>query len=175
MKINSKVIFPVAFILILCVVWIVGIDFGLHYTKPKVVTQTKHINSYVEKLITIEREVKVPVEVPVMLKDWDSLEQLEEFLINDDTDKRVILTVNGEGKLIFDEQCEDYALQLRDRAMAIGMYLSIEVLHPIEYEKWYGKLAKPNKYHAISMARIGNELWYIEPQTDKHWLAIYLD
>ena len=190
-------IFPVASILFLCVVWTIGIDFGLHHTTPKVVTQTKYVNRYVEKPvyigvekptpvdrpvyievekpITIEREVKVLVEVPVMLKDWDSLEQLKEFLRNDNTDKSVTLTVDSKGELNFNGQCEDYALQLRDRAMAIGMHLSIAALHPKEYEKWYGKQAKPNQYHAIAMARIGNELWYIEPQTDEHWLALYLD
>jgi len=129
----------------------------------------------VEKPIIIEREVKVLVEVPVILKDWNSVEELEEFLINDDTDKRVILSVDSEGKINFDNHCEDYALQLRDRAMDIGRHLSIAALHPEEYEKWYGERLTPGQYHAIAMARIGNEFWYIDPQTDEHWLALYLD
>ena len=198
MGINSKVIVPVSAILILCAVWTAGIDFGLYHTKPKIITQTKYVERYVEKPvyievdkpapvdkpvyiievekpITIEREVEVPVEVPVMLQDWDSVEELEEFLINDDTDKRVILTVDSKGELNFNGQCEDYALQLRDRAMAIGRHLSIVALHPKEYEKWYGERLTPSQYHAIAMARIGNEFWYIDPQTDEHWLALYLD
>jgi hypothetical protein len=129
----------------------------------------------VEKPVYVERKIEVPVEVPVMLKDWDSLEQLEEFLKNDDTDQKITLTADNTGNINFNGQCEDFALQLRDRAMAIGRYLSIQALHPKEYEKWYGQTAQPNQYHAICMARIGNEFWYIEPQTDKHWLALYLD
>ena len=128
-----------------------------------------------EKPVYIMKEIEVPVEIPVVLKDWDSLESLEEFLINDDTEKTVIIIADSEGKIIFDNQCEEYALQLRDRAMATGMYLSVAALHPKEYEKWYSKQAKPNQYHAICIAVIGNELWYIEPQTDEHWLALYLD
>jgi len=197
-KIDDKVLTPVVFILIVCAVWIAALDFGLSHAKPEVILHTKDTSRYVEKPVYVEaekpaptdkavkiievekpvyimKEIEVPVEIPVVLKDWGSLESLEEFLINDDTGKNVILIADSEGKINFDGQCEEYALQLRDRAMVIGMYLSIAVLHPKEYEKWYGKQANPNQYHAICMARIGNEFWYIEPQTDKHWLALYLD
>jgi hypothetical protein len=147
--------------------------------EPEVVTQTEYIDRYIEKPVYVEIEksiyVEREVEVPVMLKDWNSVEELEEFLANDDTEEHIILTAGSDGKINFDGQCEDFALQLRDRAMAINKYLSVIALHPEEYRKWYGKQLKSNEYHAICMARIGNEFWYIEPATDKHWLALYLD
>jgi hypothetical protein len=59
--------------------------------------------------------------------------------------------------------------------MAIGRYLSVQVLNPAEYEKWYGQAVGPEIYHAICMARIGNELWYIEPSNDKQWLALHIN
>lgn len=59
--------------------------------------------------------------------------------------------------------------------MAIGRYLSIQVLDQSEYQKWYGVPVIPDIYHAICMARIGNEFWYIEPINDKYWLALNLD
>jgi hypothetical protein len=194
-EIKSKVIVPAAIILILGAVWTATLDFRSASVEPGVVTHTKDVSRYVEtpvyievekpvlvdrpvevaKPVYIERKVEVPVEVPVMLRDWDSLEQLEDFLRDDDTDQRIILSADSQGNINFNGQCEDFALQLRDRAMAIGRYLSIQTLDSQEYAKWYGQRLKPNEYHAICMARIGNEFWYIEPQTDKHWLALYLD
>jgi hypothetical protein len=172
----------------------IALNIGLAHAKPKVIVHTINSSRVLEKPVYIEVEKPVPVyqpvqtievekpvyiereiEVPIRLKDWDSLEQLEEFLKNDDTDQHIILTADSGGKVNFNGQCEDYALQLRDRAMTIGRYLSVEILDPKEYEKWYGLPLKSNDYHAICMARIGNEFWYIEPQTDKHWLALHLD
>ena len=192
-RISSKVILTADLILIMCAVWTAVLDLGLNHATPEVITQARYINHYIEKPIYIEVEKLVPevrpvyievaktidivreVKIPVTLKDWGSLEQLEEFLASDDTDERIILTADSQGKISFDDQCKDFALQLRDRAMARGMFLSIIALHPKEYEKWYDKRLKTERYHAISMARIGNELWYIEPTTDEHWLALYLD
>ena len=129
----------------------------------------------VEKIVSVERIVEVPVEVNKKLRDWESIEELTEFLENDDTDTYFFLKADSDGKIAFNGQCEDLALQLRDRAMSIGKYLSVQVLSPQEYEKWYGVTVGPDVYHAICMARIGNEFWYIEPDNDRHWLALYLD
>ncbi len=170
---------------------------GANYAKPDVIPYVKNSSHTVTRLVKVEVEkpvpvvsqlktievikpvyientIEVPYEVPVKLKDWDSVEQLQDFLKNDDTDQRIILTTDSNGAVKFDGQCEDFALQLRDRAMAIGMYLSVQVLHPEEYRKWYPS-ATTDAYHAICMARIGNEFWYIEPSTDQCWLAMYLD
>ena len=192
---KSKIILPVAFILLLCAVWMIALNTGLAHSETRVVTYVKY-SSYpvpepvyieVEKIIPvvtpieidrpvyIEKEIEVPQEVPVTLKDWESPEQLADFLKNDDTDRYVFLRADGSGGISFNGQCEDIALQLRDRAMAIGRYLSIQVLDAKEYEKWYGLPVRSDIYHAICMARIGNEFWYIEPSNDKRWLALYLD
>lgn len=129
----------------------------------------------VDRPVYIEKEIEFLREIPVMLKDWDSPEQLAEFLQNDDTDQCLVLKADNSGTIEFNDQCEDQALQLRDRAMAIGRYLSVQILNPKEYEKWYGITVRSDVYHAICMARIGNEFWYIEPSNDKYWLALNLD
>lgn len=189
---------PVAIVIFICAAWTLALNMGLTHAGPGVIGYVKN-SSYlvtepvyleVEKPVPVEqpvqtvevirpvyveKEVPVTLEVPVALQDWDSPEQLREFLRNDDTDQRIILTADSQGQVLLNGQCEDYALQLRNRAMAIGRYLSIEVLHPKEYEKWYGQTVRADQYHAICMARIGNEFWYIEPTTDKCWLALYLD
>jgi hypothetical protein len=129
----------------------------------------------VEKIVSVDRIVEVPVEVTVKLRDWENKAELTEFLKNDDTDTYLFLKADNAGGIAFNGQCEDLALQLRDRAMSIGKYLSVQVLSPQEYEKWYGVTVGPGVYHAICMARIGNEFWYIEPDNDRHWPALNLD
>lgn len=124
----------------------------------------------------------VPAGEYAHLTDWDSPEELLEFLAEDDTDRVTYLRANADGKIAFNGICEDLALRLRDRAMLVGKHLSIVPLHPAEFRKWQpiveswaGKNPGPLEYHAINMARIGNEFWYIEPDTDRAWLALYLD
>jgi hypothetical protein len=193
--VKHRVIVVTAVIMLLCASWTMALNTGLARAESRVVTRVKD-TSYavpepvyieVEKPVTevktvavdrrvyITKEVEIPRDVPVALKDWDSTEELAEFLKNDDTDQHIFLRADDDGGVALDGQCEDLALQLRDRAMAIGRYLSVEVLNPKEYEKWYGVAVGPNVYHAICMARIGNEFWYIEPSTDKYWLALNLD
>jgi hypothetical protein len=192
---KSKIIVPAALVFILCAVWTAGLNTGLAQNESRIVTRIKN-TSYstpqpyfvdvenpgpavttleVDRPVYVVKEIEVPREIPVMLKDWDSPEQLAEFLKSDDTDQRLILQANDNGSIELNGQCEDLALQLRDRAMATGRYLSVQVLNPKEYEKWYGVAVGSKVYHAICMARIGNEFWYIEPSNDKQWLALYLD
>ena len=135
----------------------------------------------VERLVYMEviKEVEVIREVIVdrviQLEDWESVKELEAFLARDDTDSHVIFIAGGDGIVRFNNQCEDIALQLRDRAMAEGKHLSVIALSPDEHYKWYGERLASHRYHAICMARIGNEFWYVDPDSDKHWLALYLD
>ena len=149
---------------------------GLNWQKPQaeveVVVITKTLTEYVTE--RVDHYVSYPVRVPVEvikevvvfreLTDWDSIEELVTFLEQDDTDQRIVLKAGDDGIIKFNGQCEDYALQLRNRAMAQGKYLSIIVIE-----------VEGNRYHALCMARIGNEFWYIEPQTDECWLFCYLD
>ena len=108
-----------------------------------------------------------------LLQDWESIDELQQFLDDDDTSDTLILVAGNNGVITLDGVCEWYALQLRDRAMSQGKYLSIQILHPKEYRKWYGEYTQD--YHAVCMARIGSELWLIEPQTDKVWQAYVFD
>ncbi len=193
--VKSKLIVTAAIALLTCALWTMALNTGLARAQVRVITSVKNsshavpVPVYLEvekpvptvtpievvRPVYVEKEVEVPREIPVTLKDWDSPEQLGEFLKNDDTDQRLILQADGSGEVSFNGQCEDLALQLRDRAMAVGRYLSVQVLNPGEYYKWYGRAAGPDVYHAIGMARIGNQFWYIEPATDKYWRALNLD
>ena len=113
---------------------------------------------------------------------WESVEELEAFLEQDDTNKHIYLRANSEGVVSFVGQCEEFALQLIDRAFAIGKTLHFVPLHRSEYIKWWIKWESPskrtpryNEYHAVAGAIIGNDFWYIEPDTDVHFKALELD
>lgn len=137
--------------------------------KPVVITKE------VVKEVPLVKEVLVNHEVPVKLADWESSDELKAFLKEDGTDRHVFLKANDNGTVSFLGQCEDFAIQLRDNAMVKGKYLSITSLSSDEYYKWYGKTLSANTYHAINMARILNEFWYIEPANDRCWKALLLD
>jgi len=117
------------------------------------------------------RVVEVEKYIKVETKDWVSLEELEEFLDNDDTDEVLVFTANA----TFNSSCEERAFQLRKRAFDIGKRLETEDLTPAEYKKWYGDTIASDRLHAICKAIIGNEVWYIEPADDRHWIGAYLD
>lgn len=142
---------------------------------PVEVTVEKEVHVVKEVPVTTRVEVSVTKEVATSLSDWSSPAELKEFLAQDDTNEHVFLKANAAGDVKLVDQCEDYALQLRDRAMERNRFMSIIALSPDEYLKWYGKSMAAGSYHAICMARIGNEFWYIEPTNDKAWLALYLD
>ncbi len=121
------------------------------------------------------RVVYVPYLVNIP-QDWQSVEELAQFLEADSTDSHIILVANEDGIVYLTDFCEDWAIQLKDRAMKQGKYLALVPLNRNEYKKWYGEWPKPNEYHMIAGAIVGdNEFWYIEPSNDEHWLAFYLD
>ena len=114
--------------------------------------------------------------IPVgTLSDWDSLEELEFFLDTDDTDSHLYLTANEDGIVYSNNQCEDRAINLRNRAEQAGKRLETEILDRGEYYKWYGIWMKPDHYRVINKAQIDNNWYYVDPETDKVWLALYLD
>lgn len=138
---------------------------------------------FIDRIRYIERDVGTAVRIydPVYtsLEDWQSVEELQDFLDSDDTDSHVILRSQTGGDISFTGQCEDFALQLRDRAAAIGKNLEVIAIDRTEFNKWksyFGdKSLKNGDYHALNMAIIGNEIWYVEPQQDVCWHTMYLD
>lgn len=101
-------------------------------------------------------------EVPRIAVDFQSLDELNQFLAQDDTDHHVYLIANSQGQIILNRQCVQVAIQLRDRALERGKYLSLQVLNYTE----------PTS-HMINMAVIGKYIYFIDPQTDRVWLNSY--
>jgi hypothetical protein len=109
----------------------------------------------------VDREVikEVLVEKPVELRQFTSLEELEAWLAEDDTDEYVYLFAGKNGVCQPSDKydCDDYAFQLQQRAANSGFLISVTIIK------------KQGKLHMINLACIGNSIYYIEPQSDKAW------
>jgi hypothetical protein len=117
----------------------------------------------------------------VQLKPFVSVDELDKFLSSDNTNlgleskQAKNIQADSSGTVNFGGDCEDYAAQLQRRAAAIGKLLDTETLTPPEYYLYYHKSIPENEKHRINKADIGNFSYYIEPQTDRYWIAEILD
>lgn len=120
--------------------------------------------------ITIIKEVQKP------LFDWNSLDELKTFLKEDDTDSHSYFIANEDGEVLLDGRCRVKAEQLRNNAEVIGKRLETESLTRLEYIVYYDKKWEYGRWdrHDICKARIGNLVYFVEPQNDKVWLAYYI-
>ena len=100
------------------------------------------------------------VEVPMELSDWESLEELENFLAEDDTDHHRYFT----GVALFEGFCVSQAEHLRDEAAKIGRNLEVIPIYPKEYLRVFKTRRK--EYHAICMARVDHSFYLVEPDND---------
>jgi len=180
---------PIAFIMGL--VMISGctervVEKAVYVDRPVEVVKEVEVIKEVEVPVEVIKEVEKPVymydtvevekNVFVELLDWVTVDELEAFLLNDDTDSHIYLIADSDGVVQLNGQCEDIAIQLMDNAALVGKRLSFVPLSPDEYLKWYGTYPGNNVYHAICGALVGdNEFYYIEVDDDRYWLAINLD
>ena len=125
----------------------------------------------------VERVVYEPVETPKPLRHFQNLDELEEWLENIgglDTGFDVVNEKTGQRIKKFD--CEDYAIRLQERALRDGYIVSFEVIHAAEYNALFKQKRIPNgAMHAINSVILGNEVYYIEPQTQEIVFVAYLD
>jgi len=104
------------------------------------------------------------VEIPQQLTDWQSMDELKEFLDEDDTDRHRFIKLNSDGRGKFNKSCVDLAEHLRDKATEYGKHLEVLVITTGEYNRVFGK--SKSAYHAINLARIGDYYYAIEPDND---------
>ena len=145
------------------VFYCLGAFIGKATFEPKVITQTETLVQTITEYQTLENIVYVDkpvveyvekiVEVPRELRDFSSFEELEQWLSNIIWFKQP------------DFDCDDFALQVQDRALNDGYKLNVELIQSSEYNRLFKKdKLRPNKIHAINSALIGNKAYYIEPQ-----------
>ena len=160
-----------------------GFRLGNYYPEQHLEPMVKYVPVekavVVEKPVITDRVVEIPIgvvaEASVELRDFASVTELRQWLAEDDTDQHIFLKANNDGVIKLTGCCEDYALQLQDEACQAGYKMSVQIIGDDEYYKHYGKHLSRGHYHAINLVRVGNEFWYIEPQTDECWLGANLD
>jgi len=110
-------------------------------------------------------------------QDWDSINELRAFLQYDDTEQRnIYIEVMVIG---LKPPCWQKAQQLRDNAYYFGKYLETETLSYNEFIMYYHMIPS-SKFHTINKAYVYNseldrtEVWFIEPQNDRHWYVCEL-
>lgn len=149
---------------------------------PEIIVQTvtKYVNPYIERPApevvetVVEKKVieKVPVvkyievekEVPAELKQFESEEELIEWLHTDKTDELPYI------RDLF--ECENFARTLMRHALDDGHYMSFQVLKNYTRPETEEFIEGP---HAINSTIIGNYIYFIDPQTDEFWVAYILE
>jgi len=135
----------------------------------KLITTSYHQpeTSYVEVPDLVSREIIVEklVEKPIEMREFVSLEELVDWLEQDDTDSTLHFTgtVDFSNNPGSNYDCDDFAYRLQKNALAEGYLMSTEII------------VKKGKQHMINSTGIGNNIYFIEPQTDEVWLETYRD
>ena len=111
---------------------------------------------------------EVIVEKLIELHEFASLEELRSWLAEDDTDECIHLKVDEDGvchlaERLAEYDCDDYAFRLQRQAARSGFLISVTIIE------------EQGELHMINLACIGNDIYYIEPQTNEVWFYCHKD
>lgn len=160
---------------------------GQATSEPKVIIDHKihTIHKVVDRVVykPVERVEYKPiekvverVETPKPLRHFQNLDELEGWLGNIGVLDIRFDVVDEESQRIKKFDCEDYAIRLQERALRDGYIISFEVIRSAEYNALFKQKRIPNgAIHAINSVILGNEVYYIEPQTQEIVFVAYLD
>ena len=149
--------------------------------EPKVVIdhEIHTIHKVIERVEykPIEKVGVKRIETPKPLRHFQNLDELEGWLGNIGVlDIRFDVVNEETGQRIKKFDCEDYAIRLQEKALRDGYIISFEVIRSAEYNALFKQKRVPNgAIHAINSVILGNEVYYIEPQTHEIVLVAYLD
>lgn len=139
---------------------------------PQIVEVTDYIPVYSHTFIDREVEVeKIVVKEIVIIEEarfFISLEELKSWLAKDDTDSHIFIRGDEQGIVRFNDCCEDFAMQLQERALSDGFLISTE-LEFGDKIPFTSLIFKPNDLHMFNTAIIPfeNSVYWIEPSTDE--------
>ena len=100
----------------------------------------------------------VPKQETVMideLRGFTSVGQLEAWLAADDTDEQIYVEETHD--------CDDFAIDLQKAGIADGYLINLEFI------------VTEDVGHVCNAVIIGNEVYFIEPQSDEVWLVGFVD
>ena len=142
--------------------------------KPTVECQLveSHTVQYVDRPVTAVNNVERVREIPVELRNFNDLDELKQWLAEVAMNTNTVFFQRPDAPV----DCDDYALDLQCKALADGYILSFQVVSRSEYNAVFqGELPPGQSLHAINLAIIGNNVYYVEPQTGEIAFAVYLD
>jgi hypothetical protein len=132
----------------------------------------RHTVQYVDRPVTVVNNIEQVQRIPVELRNFSDLEELRQWLAAVDTNTTTVYFQPPDASV----DCDDYALDLQRKALADGYIMSFEVIGRSEYNAVFKSELPPSQsLHAINLAIIGNNAYYIEPQTGEVVFAAYLD
>ena len=146
----------------------INTDLG-HTVKCQLVAT--HTIEYVEKPVTEVKYVERVERIPVERCNFADLEELKLWLEN----KKSVTTfyLQSPDDII---DCDDYALELQQKALADGYVMSFQIIEPATYNSLFeNSKLPPDTLHAINLVLIGNTAHYIEPQTGEIAFVACLD
>lgn len=131
-----------------------------------------HTVQYVDRPVAVVNNIERVQRIPVELRNFNSLEELKQWLAAVAMNITTIFFQRPDAPV----DCDDYALDLQRKALADGYILSFQIISRSEYNAVFqGELPPGQSLHAINLAIIGNNVYYIEPQTGEITFVIYLD
>jgi len=132
----------------------------------------RHTVQYVDRPITVVKSTERVQRMPAKLRNFNDIEELKQWLVAMDKSATTVYFQ----PLNTTVDCDDYALDLQRNALADGYIVSFEVIGRNEYNSLFKcELPSDQSLHAINLAIIGNNAYYIEPQTNEIVFAAYLD
>ncbi len=158
------------------------LSIGQATIKPQTITVTEpvvncqllksHTVQYVEKPVTVVEYIERTQKMPVELRDFSDTGELKQWLV--EVGMNTTTTYFQSPGVTID--CDDYALDMQHKALADGYIMSFEIISISEYNAVFkSKLPSGQSLHAINLVIIGNDAYYIEPQTNEIGFAVHLD
>ncbi|MFC2004636.1 hypothetical protein ACFLUY_00250 [Chloroflexota bacterium] len=187
MAIATKTLFAIG---VLISVFCIGAYASEAKFEPQIITNTKtnintsilpaveyravesHTAKYVEKPVTVVEYVERVKRVPVELRNFSNLKELKQWLVEVEINTNTFYFQSPNDTI----DCDDYAIALQQRALADGYLISLEITETGEYNGLFkNSELPPHSLHAINLAIIGKDAYYVEPQTGEVVFAVHLD
>ncbi len=149
----------------------VNINTNIAPTVEYLVPESRVIR-YVEKPVPVVEYIEQVKKVPLELRNFDNLEELIGWLWEKSAKTNTVYFQTPDNTI----DCDDYAIALQQKALAVGYLISLEIIETTEYNGLFknSKLVPDNR-HAINLVIISNDAYYIEPQTGEVVFALHLD
>jgi len=130
-----------------------------------------HTVEYVEKPVTVVEYIERVKRVPIELRNFNTLEELEQWMEG----RQNVTTIRLQSDDILVD-CDDYALELQQKAIVDGYVMSFQIIDSDKYNSLFeSSKLPPDNLHAINLVIIRNTAHYIEPQTGEVVFAAQLD